>query len=90
MATPPLKSFLIDHFTDSWDTEISNAELYKQFKDWTERTGVRYECNNLQFACRIARMKLKGMEKLINIGPKHLNGWSFDCEMCREELGMNA
>jgi hypothetical protein len=90
MATPPLKSFLIDHFTDSWDTEISNAELYKQFKDWTERTGVRYECNNLQFACRIARMKLKGMEKLNNIGEKYLKGWSFDCELCREELGMNA
>jgi hypothetical protein len=35
-------------------------------------------------------MKLKGMEKLNNIGEKYLKGWSLDCKMCREELGMNA
>jgi hypothetical protein len=89
-AVPPLKSFMIDFMTTNVRKEISTAELFGLLKEWTSRTSVRYECNSLQFGCRLAHMEIAGMEKISNYGESRLKGWSFDIKKCREALGIQG
>lgn len=90
MAVPPLKLFITDFMTTNTATTISTAELFGQLKEWTSKTGIRYECNSLQFGCRLANLNIAGMEKASNIGGSHLKGWEFDIEKCKEALGIQG
>ena len=89
IAVPPLILFLAEYLLDNMtDTshEISTDELFVEFKKWTERTGYKYECNKLQFGCRLANLRLRGMSK-VQIGYSRMKGWSF-CDDIRSELGI--
>lgn len=88
MAVPPLKLFITDFISQNFKTVVSTIELYEKLKEWTSKTGIRYECNSLQFACRLAGLKINGMEKTGNIGELNLKGWSFDIKKCRGSLGL--
>jgi hypothetical protein len=69
---------------------ITTAELFALFKEWTAETGILYECNSLQFACRLANLNIAGMEKSDGIGNMRLKGWTFDIQKCREALGIQG
>jgi phage/plasmid-associated DNA primase len=90
MAVPPLKMFMTDFITTNAKTTISTGELYEMLKEWTSKTGIRYECNSLQFACRLSNLKIPGMEKSVSIGALRLKGWTFDIQKCRESLGVQG
>ena len=90
MAVPPLKMFITDFMTTNTKSTISTSELYEMLKEWTSKTGIRYECNSLQFACRLANLKIAGMEKSGGIGELRLKGWNFDIKKCRDSLGIQG
>lgn len=80
VAVPPLKLFLTDYLLDNMtgdNFEKSTDELFIELKKWTDRSGYKYECNKLQFSCRLANLRLKGMEK-VQIGYSRMKGWSFN------------
>jgi hypothetical protein len=87
MAVPPLKLFITDFITTFKDTKITTSELFGRFKEWTSKTGIQYHCNSLQFGCRVANLKIPGMEKSL-VGPNRLAGWGFDLQKCRGSLGV--
>jgi hypothetical protein len=90
MAVPPLKLFMTDFMKTNTATTISTGELFGQLREWTSKTGIRYECNSLQFGCRLSNLGIEGMEKSNNIGGSHLKGWAFDIEKCKKSLGIEG
>lgn len=88
MAEPPLKLFIRDFISKNTEPLITTSDLFYRLKDWTSQTGIRYECNVLQFACRLSNMKIAGMEKKENIGMLKVKGWAFDIKKCREAFGL--
>jgi hypothetical protein len=90
MAVPPLISFMTDFMTTNFKTTITTSDLFERLKEWTSKTGIRYECNSLQFACRLANLKIVGMEKSAGIGELRLKGWLFDLKKCKESLGIQG
>ena len=91
IAVPPLKMFITDYLRiwykeEDSHFEKSTSELYDELKHWCERTGIKYECNKLQFGCRLANMKLKGMDKK-QLGGIGIKGWSFT-EETKKVLGI--
>ena len=91
LAVPPLKMFVADYLRKNMIQGIfedTTDELYAGLKDWCEDTGIRYECNKLQFSCRLANLRLKGMNKVVNMGALHLKGWSFNSDT-RIHLGLD-
>jgi hypothetical protein len=82
LAVPPLKLFITDYLKDymvAGDYEETTDNLFVALKGWCERTGIKYECNKLQFGCRLANMRLKGMTKKI-MTDKRVAGWHFTFE----------
>ena len=92
MATPPLKLFLADYVrANSNKTEASTADLYVALKDWTQRTGIRYECSIVAFGCRLANMRIAGLEKCDNTGGRfRLKGWRWDRPVLYKSLGLDC
>jgi hypothetical protein len=90
MAVPPLTLFINDFMSTNVKPTITTGELFGRLKEWTGRTGIRYECNSLQFGCRLANLKIPGMEKSNAIGDLRLKGWEFDIEKCRKSLGLGC
>jgi len=90
MAVPPLKLFMTEFMKSNGKKVIATAELFALFKEWTAETGILYECNSLQFACRLANLNIAGMAKTENVGTKALKGWSFDIQKCRDALGIQG
>lgn len=89
MATPPLLLFITDFIrTNSSYHDVSSAELFKSFQDWKDRSGYRYDCNALQFSCRMSNLKIRGMEKKNNMGVHRGKGWELDRTVIREALGL--
>jgi len=88
MAVPPLMLFMTDFMTTNTSTTITTAELFGRLKEWSSKTHIRYECNSLQFACRLANLKIAGMGKSGDIGDLRLKGWTFDIQKCKEALGI--
>jgi hypothetical protein len=88
MAVPPLKLFITDFMSTNFKKAITTVELFEKLKEWTSRTGIRYECNYLQFGCRLSNLEIIGMEKSSDIGELRLKGWSFDIDKCKESLGL--
>jgi hypothetical protein len=85
MSVPPLKLFLLDFLSKNPGDAFTTNELYVELKNWCVMTGIRYECSSLQFACRIANLKIKGLEKQRNIGAGMSRGWGVSDE-CRAIL----
>ena len=90
MAVPPLIMFMNDFMTTNVKPTVTTGELFGRLKEWTGRTGIRYECNSLQFGCRLANLKITGMKKSNGIGDLRLKGWDFDINKCRESLGLGC
>lgn len=91
IAIPPLKLFLMDYLRTWYRTEDScfersTDELYEELQHWSARTGIKYECNKLQFGCRLANMRLQGMQKTILFNER-IAGWSFTEEI-KKVLGI--
>lgn len=93
-SIPVLQVFIADLLSDEnvfTDTnQISSQELFAKFNKWTETTKTKYDCNSLQFGCRIANLKIAGMKKSVNIGACHLKGWEFDLAVSRKNLGIGC
>lgn len=93
-SVPVLQVFISDLLADEnqfADTnQISSQELFTKFNKWTETTKTKYDCNSLQFGCRIANLKIAGMKKTLNIGACHLKGWEFDLAVSRKSLGIGC
>lgn len=90
IAVPPLKMFIKDFIIDNMDDEVTEwttDELYADLRKWCDRTGIRYECNKLQFGCRLANMKLVGMKK-VKIGDARVKGWGVVPDVVRVTLGI--
>lgn len=90
MAVPPLKLFITEFMKTNGKKVITTLELFALFKEWTAETGILYECNSLQFACRLANLNIAGMVKGNHIGDMRLKGWTFDIQKCREALGIQG
>lgn len=93
-SVPVLQVFIADLLADEnqfADTnQISSQELFAKFNKWTETTKTKYDCNALQFGCRIANLNIAGMKKVVNIGACHLKGWEFDLAVSRKSLGIGC
>jgi hypothetical protein len=90
IAVPPLKMFITDFMKTNVRTTISTAELFALLNEWTTRTKIRYECNSVQFGCRLFHMKIPGISKSPDIGFQRLKGWDIDIKKCREALGIQG
>ena len=90
MAVPPLKLFMTEFMKSNGKKVITTAELFALFKEWTAETGILYECNSLQFACRLTNLNISGMAKTENVGNTRLKGWTFDIQKCRDALGIQG
>lgn len=90
MAVPPLTLFMTDFMTTNVKPTITTGELFGRLKEWTGRTGIRYDCNSLQFGCRLSNLEITGMKKSNGIGDLRLKGWDFDINKCRESLGLGC
>jgi len=91
LAIPPLKLFVTDYLKEHMSAVLhieTTQELYVSLQCWCVYTGIKYDCSSAQFACRLANMRLKGMDKVLNIGEKRLKGWSFNSET-RTHLGLD-
>jgi hypothetical protein len=58
-----IASYLKDNMFESGEGvpyEVTTDVLYDA---WVERTGIRYKCN-MEFGCRLANLKLKGMNEV--------------------------
>jgi hypothetical protein len=91
VSTSPLKLFLIDLITNELDDErtqieMTSAEMYKQFKQFCQNSGIRYECSLVQFGCRIKNLRLEGMRKR-RMGRMKIAGWMIDEDII-QSLGL--
>lgn len=89
LGTPVLKLFVKDAVDLFVGDEVTSVDLFEMFVRWVDKNKVKYECNSLQFACRFANLKLKGMTKT-NIGESRLKGWKVDIALVKEELGVGC
>ena len=93
-SVPILQVFISDLLSDEnqfADTnQITSQELFSKFNKWTEATKTKYDCNSLQFGCRIANLKIVGMKKSAQIGACRLKGWEFDLAVSRKNLGIGC
>ena len=93
-SVPVLQVFIADLLSDENQfantNQISSQELFAKFNKWTETTKTKYDCNSLQFGCRIANLKIAGMKKSMNIGACRLKGWEFDLAVSRKILGIGC
>jgi hypothetical protein len=90
MSVPPLKMFLADFVRSHSCSSVSSSELYADMREWSLRTGIRYECNVVQFGCRLANMKIDGFQKINSIGANKLKGWGIDQNAIRKSLGIDC
>jgi len=91
MAVTPLKMFLTDHLREHMTAGIleqTTDELYDALKRWREYTGAKCYGSKQEFACRFANLRLRGMNKVVNMGGSHLKGWSFNSDT-RIHLGID-
>lgn len=93
-SVPVLQVFISDLLSDenlfANTNQITSQELFTKFNKWTETTKTKYDCNSLQFGCRIANLKIAGMKKSAQIGACRLKGWEFDLAVSRKSLGIGC
>ena len=44
------------------DIELQSKSVYDKFMEWISANGITYTCNAIQFAVRLQRLKIKGIE----------------------------
>lgn len=93
-SVPVLQVFIADLLSDENQfantNQISSQELFAKFNKWTETTKTKYDCNSLQFGCRIANLNIAGMKKANHIGSLRGKGWEFDLAVSRKMLGIGC
>ena len=67
MSVNPIESWIKDFVTQNAGNgeevvSLQSKETYAEFKDWVKQNGIHYELNNIQFAVRLKRLNIKGIE----------------------------
>lgn len=67
LSTNPIENWLSDFVArNAGNGEeivyLTSKEAYSDFKDWLKQSGMQYELNNIQFAVRLKRLNINGIE----------------------------